>query len=85
MGVSHDLRDHVGVPVVAVVDDATTREAEAVARRMMTIERRLRLAGLKAERAEIFRAAREREMNGEVALRMVRDIDLLEARLRAAH
>ena len=35
--------------------------------------------------AEIFRAAREREMNGEVALRMVRDIDLLEARLRAAH
>ncbi len=60
-------------------------EAEAVARRMMAIERRLRLAGLKAERSEIFRAAREREMNGEVALRMVRDIDLLEARLRAAH
>lgn len=59
-------------------------EAEAMARRTMAIERRLRIAGLKAERAEIFRAAREREVNGEVALRMVRDIDLLEARIRAA-
>ena len=61
-----------------------TSETEAVARRMMAIERRLRLAGLKAERAEIFRAARRRELNGEVARKMVRDIDLLEARLRAA-
>ena len=61
-----------------------TSETEAVARRMMAIERRLRLAGLKAERAEIFRAARRREVNGEVARKMVRDIDLLEARLRAA-
>ena len=61
-----------------------TIEAEALARRMMEIERRLRLAGMKAERAEIFRAARGRELNGEVALRMVRDIDLREARLRAA-
>lgn len=58
-------------------------ETEEIARRTAAIESRLRLAGLKAERAEIFRAAREREVNGEVALRLVRDIDLLEARLRA--
>lgn len=58
-------------------------ETEAIARRTARIESRLRLAGLKAERAEIFRAAREREVNGEAALRMIRDIDLLEARLRA--
>lgn len=59
-------------------------ETEALARRTMAIERRLKLAGLKAERAEIFRAARAREVDGEVARRMVGDIDLREARLRAA-
>lgn len=49
------------------------REAQA-------IEKKLRVAGLKAERAEIFRRVRRRELDEEVATRLVREIDLLEAR-----
>ena len=55
-------------------------EALALDRRIDTIERRLRLAGLRAERAEIFRLARRREINDAAARRIIREIDLLEAR-----
>jgi CPA1 family monovalent cation:H+ antiporter len=55
-------------------------EALALDRRVNAIERRLRLAGLRAERAEIFRLARAREINDDAARRLVREIDLLEAR-----
>lgn len=44
------------------------------------IERRLRLAGLRAEREELFRRARSRELDDALARKLVRDIDLLEAR-----
>ncbi|WP_374575579.1 Na+/H+ antiporter [Phenylobacterium sp.] len=62
--------------------DARARGPEALAldQQIDQIERKLRLAGLAAERAEIFRRARARELEDEEARRLVREIDLLEAR-----
>lgn len=57
-------------------------EAAAIDRKVEQIERQLRVAGLSAERDVIFRLARERELDGEIARRIVREIDLLEARYR---
>lgn len=54
---------------------------EAVAQRQAEqIERELRLIALKAERAEIFRRSQSRQIGSEAARKMVREIDLLEAR-----
>lgn len=58
-------------------------EAAEEDRRFDQIERQLRLAGLKAERAEIFRRARARELPEEHARKLVRELDLLEARYAA--
>jgi monovalent cation/hydrogen antiporter len=58
-----------------------TGEERALARRMDEIERKLRLAGLRAERTELYRIARSRKLSDETARRLVREIDLLEARL----
>lgn len=44
------------------------------------IERRLRLAGLKAERDEIYRIARDNDVSDEIARKLVREVDLQEAR-----
>ncbi len=55
-------------------------EAAAHNQKVDQIERQLRLAGLRAERDEVFRMARRRELDEETARRMVREIDLLEAR-----
>lgn len=49
-------------------------------RRIDQIERQLRLTGLRAERDAIFQLARGRRLDEETARRMVREIDLLEAR-----
>src|SRR3546814_6470911 len=49
-------------------------------RRSDIIERDLRLAALKAERAEIFRRVRRRQLGTEIARKLVRELDLLEAR-----
>jgi Na+/H+ antiporter len=57
-----------------------TGEERALARRMDEIERKLRLAGLRAERTEIYRIARSRKLSDETARKLVREIDLLEAR-----
>jgi CPA1 family monovalent cation:H+ antiporter len=57
-----------------------TGEEAADARRSDAIERQLRLAGLKAERDEIYRSARDNEVSDEVARRLVREVDLQEAR-----
>ena len=50
------------------------------ARRSDRIEREMRLAALRAERAEIFRKMRRRQLGSETARRLVREIDLLETR-----
>ena len=64
---------------------ARQRSAEAAEehRKFDQIERQLRLAGLKAERAEIFRRARARQLPEEHARKLVRELDLLEARYAA--
>lgn len=49
-------------------------------RKASEIERELRLAGLRAERNEIFRLARTRQLDDAEARRLVREIDLAEAR-----
>ena len=58
-------------------------EAAEAHRRFDQIERQLRLAGLRAERKEIFRRARARELPEEHARRLVRELDLLETRYGA--
>lgn len=57
-----------------------TTEANAVGRRSDRIERDLRLAALKAERTAIFRMVRRRELGSELARKLIRELDLLEAR-----
>jgi monovalent cation/hydrogen antiporter len=57
-----------------------TGEEGALARRIDEIERKLRLAGLRAERAELYRIARSRKLSDEIARKLVREVDLLEAR-----
>ncbi len=53
-----------------------------VARRSDEIERKLWLIGSRAEREEIFRLARSLQLSDETARKLVREIDLLEARIR---
>ena len=52
------------------------REAEAA-------ERELRVAGLQAEREEIFSLARQAQISDETARKLVREIDLAEAHFRS--
>ncbi|OAN58705.1 MULTISPECIES: Na+/H+ antiporter [Sphingobium] len=59
-------------------------ENNALGRRAEEIERRLRLAALKAERAQIFRMVRKRELDSEPARKLIRELDLLEARYTVA-
>lgn len=54
-------------------------EAEEV-RRMEEVDKRLRLAALRAERDEIFRLSRARKVSEEISRKLIREIDLAEAR-----
>ncbi|MFM9927234.1 Na+/H+ antiporter [Variovorax sp. H27-G14] len=56
------------------------QEAIALARRGEAIEREMRLAGLQAERAAIFRELRARRLGSETARKLIRELDLIEAR-----
>lgn len=58
-------------------------EASSHRQQIEQIERQLRLAGLRAERAEIFRLVRARELDAESSKKLIRDLDLLEARYGA--
>src|SRR5690606_5209770 len=57
-----------------------TGEDRVLAQRVGEIERRLRLAALRAEREEVFRLARDGRIGDETARRLVRELDLLDAR-----
>jgi CPA1 family monovalent cation:H+ antiporter len=59
-------------------------EEQALARSLEKIERELRLAALKAERREIFRRVRKRELGSETARKLVRELDLQEVRYAVA-
>ncbi|HWK41391.1 MAG TPA: Na+/H+ antiporter [Croceibacterium sp.] len=58
----------------------TDDEGKATARQAESIERELRLAGLKAERTAIFRMVRHRELGSATARKLVRELDLQEVR-----
>ena len=64
------------------IDMRANMEADAVvqARRADEIERRLRLIGLVAEREELVRLGRQRLIDEETARKLIREIDLMEAR-----
>jgi NhaP-type Na+/H+ or K+/H+ antiporter len=55
-------------------------EAKEISRGAQRIERELRLAGVRAERDEVFRLGRERDLDEEAARRIIRELDLLETR-----
>ncbi|WP_427025664.1 Na+/H+ antiporter [Aureimonas ureilytica] len=55
-------------------------EAGDLGLRAERIEREMRLAALKAERVELFRRVRKRELGSETARKLVRELDLLETR-----
>ncbi len=82
-----DLYAQAAVRVMAlyqhrVADQAGTAIDAATLRKADRAERELRLAGLEAERRRVFELARHRQISDEVARRVVREIDLLEARYR---
>lgn len=55
-------------------------EAIAVAKRGELAEREMRLAGLEAERAYLFGELRARRLGSDTAKKLIRELDLLEAR-----
>ncbi|RVT69809.1 Na+/H+ antiporter [Agrobacterium sp. CNPSo 2736] len=63
---------------------AMTGEEAAISLRTSEIERQLRLAGLRAERDEIYRIARARKLSDDASRRLVREVDLVEARMNAS-
>lgn len=58
-------------------------EAAEAIRSIDEIDRRLRLAGLRAERDEVFRMTRAREIEDDVARKLVREMDVFESRYSA--
>lgn len=58
-------------------------EAATLARKSEDIERRMRMAAVKAERTVIFRMLRSQQIGSETAGKLVRELDLLEARYEA--
>ena len=82
-----DIYTHAATRVIALykrrlndagedgVDPAQLRKSDAA-------ERTLRLAGLQAERAEIFNLARHFRISDETSRKLVREIDLAESRYR---
>ena len=58
-------------------------EAAALAWRGNAIEREMRLAGIRAERNDVFHELRARKLGSETARKLIRELDLLEARLLA--
>jgi monovalent cation/hydrogen antiporter len=60
----------------------TTAERVAEVRRINEIERQLRLAGLAAEREALVSLARSESLSQESSRKLIRDVDLLEERLR---
>ena len=59
---------------------ARTVEEQVLARKAGEIERRLRVAGLRAERDELYRMARSGRLSDEAVRALVRELDLQESR-----
>lgn len=98
--VEHALRDRAGSKINDLYPEAGARIVELYRqriegwsktgddgvheRKLEEIERRLRLAALRAERNEIYRLARGHRLSEEAARKLTGEIDLLEARFAAA-
>jgi CPA1 family monovalent cation:H+ antiporter len=81
-----DLYSDAGARIMELyrrrIDGRTkTGDERELARKIDEIERKLRLAGLGAERDEIYRNARARKISDEAARKLVREIDLMEERI----
>ncbi len=63
---------------------AKTGEEAELSRRIDQIEREIRLAALRAERAEFYSLGRAHRLSDDVVRKLVKDIDLIEARLTSA-
>jgi CPA1 family monovalent cation:H+ antiporter len=61
-----------------------TGEAREEIRKADRIEKELRLVALRAERDELFRLARSREVGDDVLRRLVREVDLYDAQQRVS-
>jgi Na+/H+ antiporter len=80
-----DLYTDAGVHIMAfyrrrIDSHSTTGKEASLARKIDEIERKLRLAALRAERAEIYRMARAHQLSDETSRKLVRELDLLESR-----
>jgi CPA1 family monovalent cation:H+ antiporter len=80
-----DVYTEVGGPLMElyrqrITGRQLTGQDAADARRMNAIERQLRLAGLQAERDELYRIARNKVMSDEIARKLVREVDMQETR-----
>ena len=65
------------------MSDAELRQDAIRVRQVAAAERRLRLAGLEAERQALYRLRRSQAIDDVVLRRLVREIDLVEVRLNA--
>lgn len=82
-----DLYASAAVRVMALYEDRIQRDGSggidaAELRLADAAERALRLAGMQAERQRVYALARQRAISDEVARKLVRELDLLEARYR---
>jgi len=80
-----DLYSDAGVSIMTLyrqrIDSRSkTGKEAALARKIDEIERKLWLVGLRAERAELYRMARARQLSDVTARKLVRELDLLESR-----
>jgi CPA1 family monovalent cation:H+ antiporter len=80
-----DLYSDAGVVIMTLyrqrIDSRSkTGKEAALARKIDEIERKLWLVGLRAERSELYRMARARQLSDVTARKLVREVDLLESR-----
>jgi CPA1 family monovalent cation:H+ antiporter len=80
-----DLYTDAGVRIMALYRQriegrSKVGQEAALAQKVEDIEKRLRLVGLRAERAEFYRIARSRQLSDDTARKLVREVDLLESR-----
>ena len=65
------------------IDNRNGDTGAQAARRQDRIERELRLAGVRAERNAVFAMLRDRQIGSAIAQRIIRELDLLEARYKS--
>ncbi|CAN5604253.1 Na+/H+ antiporter [soil metagenome] len=70
----------IGIYRARIDSQSGNAEGDALLRRGDVIERGMRLAGIRAERNDIFRELRARKLGSETARKLIRELDLLEAR-----